>query len=105
MVCTAAEAVAIGTECPKCGCEEAELVRRSSWWGKPTERVACGHCGTEYTRTEAETTEPEGSPCIVFPVIRCPRCRSKNTRITSTRDALRWHSCDECQRPFRSLEQ
>ncbi|MBK8916474.1 MAG: hypothetical protein IPM64_18055 [Phycisphaerales bacterium] len=104
MVCKTAETVAIGTACPNCGCEDAELVRRSGWWGQPTERVACRHCGREFTRAAEPPAETEDTPCTVFPRVACPRCGSKQTRVTSTRAALRWHSCESCQRPFKSLE-
>jgi DNA-directed RNA polymerase subunit RPC12/RpoP len=43
---------------------------------------------------------------VIYRPIRCPRCGSKNTRVTSTRGRIgvRYHKCRACGKPFKSVE-
>ncbi len=106
-----------GPECPSCGCAHAELVRVSkTWGGKRQRRLRCEHCGMEwFSRIEEEprpVQEPAKAPedslsdgrGVVFQVVRCPRCDSKDTRIYNSQSPIRYHKCNVCSHNFKSVE-
>jgi len=41
---------------------------------------------------------------VRFIPIRCPKCKSKNTRCYSTHPPIRYHSCYKCGHNFKSVE-
>lgn len=95
-----------GPECPTCGCSDSELLTKASWWGQPSERRRCAHCGKVFTATAAGDAEDgrAGFAGVTYHVVRCPACRSDETRVTSTRRPLRYHKCDRCGHSFKSTE-
>lgn len=43
--------------------------------------------------------------CVVWYSVKCPGCNSKNTRVTSSRDApYRYNKCPDCGLNFPSFE-
>jgi len=111
-----------GPECPRCGCQDAEVVGRSARWGQVHERRQCSHCGrTWLTAVEEEPSAVSGQPSVtpaaepepaedadqvvVYPAICCPQCGSKRTKVSSTRRPIRFHKCLECGWTFKSAEE
>lgn len=106
------------SECPDCGCADVEVLGENSWWGAPQERVQCRYCGREWQRAVAEEARPDQdadaprSPAenesdvagVIFHVIKCPRCGSDATKVTSTQRPVRYHKCLSCEKPFKSVE-
>lgn len=98
-----------GPECPQCGSTDSEVIstatRRLMRGGvlvktETLERRECRFCDRRYFAEAG----PAVSADLVVAAIACPRCGGSATRVTSTRGTLRWHSCDSCGAPFRSIE-
>jgi len=53
------------------------------------------------------TGPPDISPggAVRYQIVRCPKCGSDRTRITSTTRPIRRHKCKDCGHPFKSVEQ
>ncbi len=66
-----------------------------SWLGRPKKRAP---------RRERIEPEAAGGEAVIYYPIRCPKCRSKNTRVTSTVKPVRYHKCDNCGYSFKSVE-
>ena len=84
-----------GPECPKCGCCESEVVGRRENWGKEWRRLQCQHCGKTWS-APASDSESNNGKVVVYQVLRCPKCHSGNTVVTSTRKPIRHHKCFDC---------
>lgn len=104
-----------GPECPGCGCCDSVVVERSTWFGKPQESRRCTNCGKKFNApappvpNAPRAPEPSVNQGVVYHVIRCPQCKSRNTQVTSTPKAanapqVRYHRCRECGHPFKSSE-
>lgn len=93
------------TTCGKCGC--ADRVTRHG-------QKYCRHCGKLWVRrieraseketVEDGTEEPEVPGIVYYHVMKCPECKSGNTRTTSTQRPTRYHKCKECGHNFKSTE-
>lgn len=98
-----------GSTCPDCGFEGSKLLattERKKYDGdevvsqETIERRECGECGKRYHVTAAPATDE----AVAVTAIRCPRCDSSATRVTSSPLPVRYHQCDDCGRNFKSLE-
>ena len=102
-------------ECPHCGCRDTQPFtpsrRRWSYSDDHAQRQQCNHCGktwylTKRWRPEAEPEpEPEKPKGVIYHVVRCPECGSKNTGVASTRRPERRHKCKDCGHAFKSIEE
>ncbi len=103
-----AAAYTLPHDCPQCGCNRYETVRRATRWGKPVEKVRCDACGSEWTWTgdkpKAETKTESPNPAIIYHIMRCPKCGGNETHVTSTRRPTRHHKCKSCNHTFKSVE-
>lgn len=114
-----------GPECPRCGCQDSEIVRGGGRWRAPEiERRHCKHCYFEWREkkwAKAEPTTAAAEPsngdgehetgAVVFHVLKCPACQSEKTKITSspkqkdpTVSRIRYHECKGCGNTFKSVE-
>lgn len=111
-------------ECPACGCNASTIITRGRGTRTAkdgdvtntiisTRRCDNDQCGRLWTHSEAEQPAPaaESPPAppprrdgVTYYVIRCPKCQSKRTKVTSTRKPIRLHKCLECQNTFKSVE-
>lgn len=50
--------------------------------------------------------DPRGDYVSVVPFVpwRCPKCGARHPRTTGQHGRIRYHRCQECGLPFRSLE-
>jgi len=120
----------LGPACQYCGCTEtfptAKTTGLFSWGGKGTSRYGCRNCHRLFAveRTdEEEVAEPAEEPAapdlgpkpVYFHVVRCPRCSSARTKITSSPKSqgssrIRYHKCLDCEargeqeKTFKSVE-
>jgi transcriptional regulator NrdR family protein len=101
--CTVMERFA-GPECPECGCRDSDLVQQCSYWGQSAEERQCRFCGRRWTETIEADDSPDNLQPVLYHVVRCPRCGSDQTRVTSTRRPIRHHKCHECGLRFKSHE-
>ena len=92
-----------GPACPSCGCEDSVEVGQFVRWGKPATRRRCGHCRETFVAADPADTEPTDD-AVAFIPIRCPVCKSPETRVTSTRKPVRYHRCNACKHTFKSVE-
>ncbi|TXH54846.1 MAG: hypothetical protein E6Q97_10035 [Desulfurellales bacterium] len=94
-------------ECPACGCNASEVIETLTSWGKPVERRECDHCHKRFV-VDAEPPPPPDLSSVKYPVLRCPKCGSKNVSTSKVlKDiGLRRHKCQEpdCRHPFKSVE-
>lgn len=89
-------------ECTACGCADLRLLDRVHSGGDEFARMRCDHCGKiHFVRIPpaAELAKP-----AAYNPLRCPKCRSKHVRVTSTRGNLRHHKCKICDHTFKSVE-
>lgn len=106
-----------GFECPDCGCSDSRRLApgkpgSKGWFGE-SDRQECRHCGRRWIpeellaqrlETPDEVDAERHHSSVIYHVIRCPKCRSKNTHVASTRRPIRQHKCDDCGHPFKSIE-
>ena len=120
-----------GPPCPRCGCNDVEILKRpdpavkESWW--PQGRARCRFCGLTYffrqlpaappneaIADDPATPAPNGhdpadSP-VRYPVRGCPHCGSPDTVVASSPRAqagvprVRRHRCRNCQAAFKSVD-
>lgn len=111
-----------GPECPKCGCRASLRIREYESWGKPWETRRCDYCfktwNAEVISSSAAATYERKGPAdkpadgIKIPrerttvalAVKCPKCGSEHTRVTSTRRPIRHHKCKECGKCFKTNE-
>ncbi len=103
-----------GPECPRCGCQDAEILVEpppnpgSTWFARG--RARCRHCNLRFSFRElpgGATPEPEAEAdhgCPTYPVKACPECGSDRVLVTSTRRPIRHHKCPTCGLRFKSIE-
>lgn len=114
-----------GPECPRCGCQDSEEVDgRGRWGGLVLTRRVCKYCG--YLWREKKWGQPEPSngdngesteaqppipDAVIWSVIRCPDCKSRDTRVSSSpkpaspdMPRIRRHECKACGNTFKSVE-
>lgn len=85
-------------ECRNCGCKD--IINKH-----------CRYCGRRWVarmvpkedRPEPETPAPPGG--VIYKVVKCPECGSKDTKVTSTRRPIRHHKCKSCEHCFKSVEE
>ena len=51
------------------------------------------------------STGPARVRVVIWHVIKCPKCKSKNVRCYATKRPLRYHKCKDCGYSFKSVEQ
>lgn len=100
--------------CPQCGCNVYRVLdRRAPLWGDGELEVRqCDHCGERWEAgVESEESEALATTeryCVIFKAMRCPHCNSKRHRVTrtvtDTSPQVRYHKCDACGKPFKSIE-
>lgn len=105
-------------ECPHCGCNDVEILKRpnKTGWMQRAGMARCRYCMTRFTITKmieppAITPPPieHQEPVIngtrrepnVYDESICPKCGGKS-RVTSTRKRFRWRQCKECEHPFKT---
>ncbi len=92
-----------GPACPRCGCPDSEVVANGSRY----ERRRCNHCGDRFdvnVESPDEPTPGSTGDAVRYDPIHCPTCNSKNVRVTSTQKPVRYHKCQDCGHPFKSVE-
>ena len=107
-----------GYPCPNCGCRDSRPVGQSTRWGFTGQRRQCRYCLMQFT---PGTSEPMEVPAaeesaagngggVIFRPVRCPECKSKETKVTSTprptagSPQRRFHKCEACGAAFKSVE-
>lgn len=96
-----------GPACPVCGCPDTTVVSRRGrgftspdpdTWPDPgaIRTHVCGNCRHRFVPPPATDPQP-------LAVQRCPHCHHARTKITSTRGRLRYHKCEGCDLPFRTV--
>jgi transposase-like protein len=91
-------------DCGKCGCNATEMIAAGMRFGKPWVRYRCDHCGHEFTLGNNPAREGIVNG-VVFHVVRCPGCKSKNTEVTrKANERIRYHKCRDCGQSFKSVE-
>ena len=92
-------------ECPACGCNATRLVGAGEVRGRPWARFACDFCGKENTVGKSPL-EPGIVNGVAYEVVhcRCPKCKQKNPKVTSTQGRIRYHRCENCSQKFKSVE-
>ncbi len=113
-----------GPECPQCGCQESRLLasRQSAWvctdprYGDLSatfETRRCTGCGARFRakseiencQLTIENSEHDSEQAVIYRPVRCPACKSKQTKISTTRDRIRYHKCRDCGQTFKSVEE
>jgi transposase-like protein len=108
--------------CPKCHCQNNELVRTTVAFGMHTQRWRCGFCGHGFPVTLAKDQPMQAAKAAAFdhdpsaPVAyhseavrcTCPYCQARNPPVTRTMPKVngvvtRYHDC-ACGRTFKSQE-
>lgn len=95
-----------GPACPVCGCCDTTVAKRrgrgfaspdpDAWPDAATSRLACVNCGNQFVAPPPTDPQP-------LAVQRCPHCNHARTKITSTRGRMRYHKCEGCELPFRTV--
>ena len=103
-----------GPECPKCGCEDTHCyVGRRRWGGAEYVQFICGHCGAIFhpgprwqaeQKTNSKPDDVSAGGAVIYRPVRCPKCGSVKTKVTSTRRPVRHHKCKDCGECFKSVE-
>jgi len=97
-------------ECPRCGCPEADIVRKAATFGsREIEQRCCTHCGLRFRRSRVvvvAVAAPVLPPTlqvsrVIIDMPVCPQCGGI-TKVTSTRTKYRWHRCIACSHPFKT---
>jgi len=97
--------LAIGPECPHCGCNATEIVDAGKRYGRAWARFRCGHCQRVSTTSSSPGDAEEVGGVAYNPVnCRCPRCNAANPRVHTSRGRIRYHRCDNCGASFKSVE-
>jgi hypothetical protein len=99
--------------CPKCGCNQTELVRAGQRWGRPWATYACDHCAHEFSTGRRPQDSTNGhSYRVRYAKTKCPSCGSTNTATRSSpalqsgkRFKMRYHDCGDCGCQFSSYEE
>jgi hypothetical protein len=81
-------------ECKKCGCNDVVAAGVSI---VNTTIYHCNYC-------ESDTWSQAKIDAVVFHVLLCPFCRSRNHFVTSTQKPIRFHHCRSCGENFKSYE-
>ena len=108
--------IEIAPECPVCGCNDTRVLEgpREVTMGRevlPVKGLAqCCYCEHKYRFSASADNPPDSRDAVPYVCVRCPRCRSKEVRATSSPVAhngsprVRWHKCWECGKNFKSVE-
>ena len=111
-----------GPACPKCGCQDAEVLQEpkdpgKNWFGSG--RARCNACGRVFHFREVPEPQPPveyQEPVVLhqepvvdastgpYQMVRkplCPRCESERVRVTHTLPSLRRYQCKECGERFK----
>jgi DNA-directed RNA polymerase subunit RPC12/RpoP len=91
-----------GVACDRCGCEQSAVIAEGRWWGQKVETRQCANCGN--VAQVMAPADPAVKSVVKYVKVRCPFCQSRSVKTTSTRGAIRWHKCGDCQKPFQSIE-
>ena len=99
---------AAGPECPGCGCQDSRVVGRVLSGGVLCASRVCTHCGNQWSSSASGQDHRPGlfdrAKSVIFPRLRCPWCRSKKVKTTSTQKPVRYHKCSDCGYPFKSVD-
>lgn len=95
--------------CPKCGCNDVAERPACGSWGDPGFDCRCRHCGCRFHVKDPAAEAHVIAYAVAFAVQICPHCGSKSTEVTSTRrkqgqSVVRYHRCQSCTKPFKSVE-
>lgn len=102
--------IAVATpDCPHCGCNATELVDAGTRYGKPWASYLCDHCHRTFSNGQQPAKSNGASYRVEFPKLQCPRCKSTRVETTSSPAEksgykYRYHSCNNCQFDFSSME-
>ena len=94
-----------GPICPNCECRDSQVIERGTRFKSNFDRRRCRHCGRVW-REQRPTNGDADKPArpVAYATTACPKCGSKQTRVTSTRKPIRHHKCDGCGTAFKSFE-
>lgn len=111
MVCAAERAAVEMTvgDCPRCGCNDVEILERITRWGDSFARAQCGHCGKQFSGKLAPPRRAEDDEPTVYyrPAVkpRCPDCGGGAHVVSKAKDSrIRRHKCQQCGLAFKSIE-
>jgi transcriptional regulator NrdR family protein len=79
--------------CPRCGCTDSYEIEAITIYGKATSRRECRYCGYRWL-----------VGVTIYAKTACPRCGSTRTKVTSSAAPVRYHRCDMCFHPFKSVD-
>jgi predicted nucleic acid-binding Zn-ribbon protein len=84
-------------DCPKCGCNDTDMLTAGMRWGKPYVVHQCDHCGHRFG---------QGSVNVARKV--CPDCYSTRVSVVSSPAAangskVRYLACQECGKHFKNV--
>lgn len=96
---------AIGPDCPDCGCNGVELLAAGERHGKPWAKFKCGHCHVQFmVGRDPGKSARVNSMRYTTVRCRCPRCGAPNPPVTHTQGRVRYHLCQVCETPLKSIE-
>lgn len=90
------------TECPKCECNDIRVAGSVERFGRKYRVWLCADCGKRWNN--APNVPPRDSVTVDYVATKCPHCKSKKTKVTSTLGPRRYHQCKDCLSNFQSQE-
>lgn len=94
-----------GPNCPGCGCNATTLVGAGERFGRPWARYECNFCHRSFSNGAQPPATSEVVNGVVYRPVKCPKCKSKKTRVHTTRPPIRYHQCNNCGQQFKSVEE
>lgn len=81
-----------GPDCPKCGCNDSQLVQIGSCWGRLFALYECQYCGRRFQHGHVKA--------------KCKNCGSTSIRVASSPRAVngyktRYCKCEQCGKRFK----
>lgn len=90
-------------ECPACGCNATRIVAGGEQFGRAWARFECDFCRRAFTIGRSPATDEVVNGVVYHPV-RCPKCKSKDCPVHTSRGVKRYHRCRNCGQQFKSVE-
>jgi predicted Zn-ribbon and HTH transcriptional regulator len=77
------------------------IQKSDHWLPRPNKRKS-----VQVTEPPAQEQEQDQLPQygVIYHVLRCPKCKSKNIRTHTTELPIRYHKCRDCGYNFKSRE-